>query len=100
MIPMVPRNWFSCNRAWALFALCVGTGTVLSAQTLNTLLNFNGSNGAYPMAPLVQATNGDLYGITSEGGVGTHCTAELGCGTVFKVAPSGALATLYSFCSL
>ena len=38
------------------------------------------------------ATNGDLYGTTySEG---AH-----GFGTIFRIAPSGTLATLYSFCS-
>jgi uncharacterized repeat protein (TIGR03803 family) len=44
-----------------------------------------------PLAGLLLATSGDLYGTTSGG--------ELSSGTVFKITPSGALTTLYSFCS-
>ncbi len=55
------------------------------------------TDGAYPYGSLVQAANGDLYGTTSEGGTGTACAG--GCGTVFKITPSGALTTLYNFCS-
>lgn len=38
------------------------------------------------------ATNGDLYGTTWGGG-------SNGYGTVYKITPSGVLATVYSFCS-
>jgi len=55
------------------------------------------TDGAYPYGSLVQAASGDLYGTTSEGGTGNACAG--GCGTVFKITPSGALTTLYSFCS-
>jgi uncharacterized repeat protein (TIGR03803 family) len=50
------------------------------------------TDGEYPYAGLVQATNGDFYGTTFEGGA--H-----GDGTVFKITPGGTLTTLYSFCS-
>jgi uncharacterized repeat protein (TIGR03803 family) len=63
--------------------------------TLTTLYSFcsqsNCTDGEYPYAGLVQATNGDLYGTTSGGGA-------YGPGTVFKITPSGTLTTLYSFC--
>ncbi len=51
------------------------------------------------MAGLVQATNGDFYGTTSLGGRGGAgpCAAS-GCGTIFKVTPSGTLTTLHDFC--
>ena len=39
---------------------------------------------------------GTFYGTTFEGG--TNC-APYGCGTIFKITPSGKLTTLYSFCS-
>jgi uncharacterized repeat protein (TIGR03803 family) len=65
--------------------------------TLTTLYTFCSQSGCrdgiYPDAGLVQATNGDLYGTTFEGGAN-------GLGTAFKIAPSGSLTTLYSFCSL
>ena len=46
---------------------------------------------------MVQATDGNFYGTTSEGGA--NCGNTGGCGTIFKVTESGALTTLYSFCS-
>ncbi len=70
--------------------------------TLTTIYNFcaqpNCADGAYPVASLVQAGNGDLYGTTSGGG-NSGCTEYDGCGTLFKVTPSGAFTTLYAFCS-
>jgi uncharacterized protein (TIGR03437 family) len=62
----------------------------LSAQTLTTLVNFNGINGVQPVASLVQGSDGSLYGTASTGG--TH-----GYGTIFEMTPSGTLATLYNF---
>jgi len=63
---------------------------------LTTLYSFCSKSacgdGSNPGAALVQATNGDLYGTTLFGG-SNACS----CGTVFKIAPSGALTTLHSF---
>jgi uncharacterized repeat protein (TIGR03803 family) len=50
------------------------------------------ADGAYPAAALVQGSDGDFYGTTSQGGAN-------GLGTVFKITASGTLTTLYSFCS-
>jgi uncharacterized repeat protein (TIGR03803 family) len=80
--------------------LCVGwvlggfLSLVLSmpAQTFTTLHSFDGTDGGHPRSELVQATNGNLYGTTADGGAN-------GDGTVFKITPSGTLTTLYSFCS-
>jgi uncharacterized repeat protein (TIGR03803 family) len=78
-------------------------GTVFKitpSGTLTTLYTFcsqGGSlctDGADPLAGLVQATNGDLYGTASYGV--TNC-ASSGCGTVFKITPDGALTTIHSF---
>jgi uncharacterized repeat protein (TIGR03803 family) len=47
---------------------------------------------------LVQAADGNFYGTTYLGGTSTHCdTQGDGCGTVFKITPSGTLTTLFSF---
>src|SRR5260370_26632124 len=47
-----------------LLIACLG-----QAQTLTTLVNFTGSNGSSPLfAPLVQGTDGNLYGTASAGG--------------------------------
>jgi uncharacterized repeat protein (TIGR03803 family) len=84
-------------------------GTVFKitlSGTLTTIYSFcsqggtNCTDGDYPTAGLVQATDGNLYGTTGYGGAnGTFC-GGFGCGTVFKITPSGTLTTLYSFCSL
>jgi uncharacterized repeat protein (TIGR03803 family) len=53
------------------------------------------SDGNGPAAPLVQATNGDLYGTTLFGGASNACSG--GCGVVFKITLTGTLTTLHSF---
>jgi len=63
--------------------------------TLYDFYNYGGASGAYPIAGLVQATNGDFYGTTFGGGAGPYD----GMGTVFQITPSGTLTTLYSFCT-
>ena len=69
---------------------------ITPSGTLTTLYNFCSqigcADGYYPVAGLVQATEGGLYGTTSQGGAGAG-------GTVFRITPSGTLTTLYSFCS-
>ncbi|MGA7414266.1 MAG: choice-of-anchor tandem repeat GloVer-containing protein [Bryobacteraceae bacterium] len=58
--------------------------------------SFDGTGGAKPTAALVQATNGDLYGTTFQGGVDGLPNPT---GTAFKLSPSGGLMTLHNFCS-
>ena len=53
----------------------------------------NCADGALPVGGLIQYTDGNLYGTTGYGGANNR-------GTVFKITPSGALTTLYSFCNL
>src|ERR1019366_9366686 len=85
-----------------------GIGTVFKitpSGTLTTLYSFcnvDCTDGYFPAAGLVQATNGDFYGITTYGGANDNCEyggVTVGCGTVFKITPSGTLTTLYSFCA-
>jgi uncharacterized repeat protein (TIGR03803 family) len=47
------------------------------------------SDGAFPDAGLIFDKAGNLYGITSDGGTGTGTGCNYGCGTVFKMTPSG-----------
>jgi uncharacterized repeat protein (TIGR03803 family) len=49
-----------------------------------TVHTFELSDGANPNAGLFQATNGILYGVTSEGGQGIEC-GTYGCGTIFSL---------------
>ena len=84
------------KQASAVFALCAVTAVALTAQIFRTLLSFDGTDGEYPLAGLVQATNGDLYGTTEAGGVDPYYVYE---GTVFKMTAGGALTSIYSFCA-
>jgi len=69
---------------------------VTTGGTLTTLYSFcsqiNCSDGAEPFGGLIQASNGNFYGTTSNGGPGA-------VGTVFQITSVGQLNTLYTFCS-
>ncbi len=80
------------KKAYAILLLCAAMAIASPAQTLTTLVSFDGTNGATPSAGLVQGTDGNFYGTTALGGAN-------GGGTVFKMTPSGTLTTLYSFCA-
>jgi uncharacterized repeat protein (TIGR03803 family) len=84
------------KRGCAVFALCAATAIALPAQTFTTLFSFDGTDGGYPNAALVQATDGNLYGTTYGGGA---YGAGYNGGTVFKISPGGTLTTIYSFCA-
>jgi uncharacterized repeat protein (TIGR03803 family) len=75
-------------------------GTVFKmtpSGTLTTIYNFcslpNCTDGFNPYDALVQASDGNFYGTTLNGG--TNCNG--GCGTVFKITPAGVLTTLHNF---
>ncbi|MEQ1907958.1 MAG: choice-of-anchor tandem repeat GloVer-containing protein [Vicinamibacterales bacterium] len=70
----------------------IGTLFVVDLDgTLTALHQFLGTTeGAEPRAPLMQASDGNLYGTTLYGGVYNH-------GTIFRIAPSGAFTVLYAF---
>jgi uncharacterized repeat protein (TIGR03803 family) len=82
------------------FMMCAAMTGVSLAQTLTTVHSFDLSDGGYP-GPLVQGTDGRLYGTTQFGGAnGSNCKdSSLACGTAFAITPAGALTTLYSFCA-
>jgi uncharacterized repeat protein (TIGR03803 family) len=75
-----------------------GCGTVFkitTGGTLTTLHSFVGSDGQWPYGPLIQATDGNLYGTTTAGGASASCS--VGCGTVFNISLGGTLTGLLSF---
>ena len=86
-----------------------GGGTVFNVTRqgrLRTVYNFCAqpqcSDGDAPTSTLALGSDGNLYGITAWGGTGENCYSFLyfGCGTAFRVTPTGSLTTLYSFCSV
>jgi uncharacterized repeat protein (TIGR03803 family) len=76
-----------------------GNGTVFkmsSKGALTGLYSFTRGSGVWgPSAVLVQGNDGNLYGITWQGG--TNGLAVGGYGTVFQISTNGSLTTLYSF---
>ncbi|HZQ24852.1 MAG TPA: choice-of-anchor tandem repeat GloVer-containing protein [Terriglobales bacterium] len=75
------------NNAGTVFKI-TPSGTLTTIHQFCTQTCADGSN---PYAPLVQGSDGNLYGTTYSGGAHFH-------GTVFKITLSGTLTTLYSFC--
>ncbi len=75
-----------------------GCGTVFKLApdgTETVLYAFAGENdGTFPNSGVIEDKAGNLYGTTDEGG-NTGC--GYGCGTVFKLAPSGTETVLYAF---
>jgi uncharacterized repeat protein (TIGR03803 family) len=67
---------------------------VTPAGTLTVLYSFgsltNNADGYTPYSGLIQGSDGNFYGTTSDGGPN-------GGGTVFKVTPAGVLTVIYSF---
>jgi uncharacterized repeat protein (TIGR03803 family) len=61
------------------------------AQTVTFIADFNGTNGYQPFGTLTQATDGNFYGTTTNGG--GH-----GYGNVYRITPSGEVTSIYNFC--
>lgn len=67
------------------------------AQTFSTLYSFTGgSDGAYPLGGLIQASDGNLYGTTTYSSA-SGASGLGGFGTVFRITTAGQLQTLYTF---
>jgi len=82
-----------------------GFGTAFRMTTtgnLTVIYNFcslrNCIDGYWPGAALALGEDGNFYGTTPYGGVGGEYCTTTGCGSVFKLTPTGTLTTLYSFC--
>jgi uncharacterized repeat protein (TIGR03803 family) len=75
-----------------MLALGAAATSGLPAQTVTALFSFNREDGQWASNQMIQATDGDLYGTTQEGGAS-------GKGTIFRITPGGAFSELYDFCS-
>lgn len=86
----------------------IGCGTIfkLTPSGVQTVLyNFQydnntntAVNGFYPVGGLVQGYDGNFYGTASQGGDPTaSCNGNLGCGTVFRITPTGQFTLLHQF---
>ncbi|HWY21097.1 MAG TPA: choice-of-anchor tandem repeat GloVer-containing protein [Candidatus Acidoferrum sp.] len=80
------------------FATGCGTVFKIDATGKKTgVHNFaGGADGASPYAGVIRDAAGNLYGTTLMGG-DVACNSGIGCGTVFKLDPSGTQTVLYKF---
>jgi uncharacterized repeat protein (TIGR03803 family) len=76
-----------------------GTVYKITPSGVETVLHFfqdGSADGAYPSGGLVQGSDGNFYGMASQGGAhdtnGVHVD-----GVVFKITPSGTMTVLHSF---
>jgi uncharacterized repeat protein (TIGR03803 family) len=75
-------------------------GTVFKITPSGAITVYNLSGVAFPQAPPIQGTDGDFYGTTVGGGIvsgNALCDFSSGCGSVFKITPSGSFTPLYQF---
>ena len=90
-----------CLKIAGVVAVLCAMAATSHAQTFTTIASFNLYLGRSPVAPLIQGPDGNFYGTTQSGGTTLNdpLCSPFGCGTVFKVTPSGTVTTLYNFCS-
>jgi uncharacterized repeat protein (TIGR03803 family) len=79
-----------------------GYGTVFKVsptgkETVLHSFTGKGGDGAFPVSPLVRDSAGNLYGTTELGGVFGGACGVNGCGTVFKIDPTGKETVLHRF---
>ena len=83
--------WVQVSNALGTVASATATVAVGTKQHADTIYSFaGGTDGANPDGSLLQATDGNFYGTTANGGVS-------GNGTVFKLTPAGTETVLYAF---
>jgi uncharacterized repeat protein (TIGR03803 family) len=83
----------------SMYANACGIVFKVSANGVETILySFPGTpDGASPQSVLVRDAKGNLYGTTIGGGEDSPCGDGPGCGTVFKLDPTGKETVLHSF---
>jgi len=76
-------------------------GTIFKVSRSGVLLSeysFPCDAGGYaPVGSLIEASDGNFYGVTELGGTGTECGFSSGCGTVFRMNKKGQVSILHDF---
>ncbi len=78
----------------ALAGICLA-GSPAHAQMFNVLHSFSGDDGATPITPLVQGSDGALYGITEGGGVGWQRYDTFG--VIYRITTTGDFSVIHNF---
>jgi uncharacterized repeat protein (TIGR03803 family) len=99
-------NFYVAQRFGGNFTACAsgGCGSILRMTPSGTVTDVHdftgGADGAQPFSNLIEGGDGNLYGSTTLGGNAQACPGIVdptGCGTIFKIEPSGAFTTIYTF---
>jgi uncharacterized repeat protein (TIGR03803 family) len=85
------KQHFPLILALTALVLTLSLAVCAQAQTFSYLADFDGTNGYQPFGSLTQATDGNFYGTTTNGG--GH-----GYGNVYRITPSGEITSIYNFC--
>ena len=83
----------------AVAALSALVLAVPAAASVGTFHSFSGPDGETPAAPLLQGTDGFLYGVAAHGGDLAVFPPD-GGGTIFRTDGSGGVTTLHAFSGL
>jgi uncharacterized repeat protein (TIGR03803 family) len=73
----------------------VGARPAQAHSRFKLLHSFDGKDGGFPQAGLVQDSAGNLYGTASEGG--SYSCGSVNCGTAFKMDKNGKILWVHSF---
>ena len=89
---VIASNGYSYGVSYGWGANGFGNIFMINAVGLGVtpIHDFNWTDGAYPSARLLAASDGALYGVTERGGTNDQ-------GTIFKTSTVGEFASLYSF---
>ncbi len=88
-------KWMWVATSVAAISMMLLAAPAAQAQTERVLYSFTGgADGLGPSGGLIQDSNGNLYGTTSQGGSGCN---GMGCGVVFKLSPAGIETVLHTF---
>jgi uncharacterized repeat protein (TIGR03803 family) len=90
--PLVDDEMYGCGTVYKI----TPDGKLTTVYSFCSLTDC--TDGTGPAGPLVRTAEGDIYGITTGGGI-TNSLCVPSCGTIFKLTPTGTLTTLYRFCS-
>jgi len=87
------KAFLSLGLALACVVFTFSLAVRAQAQTLKVIGFFDGSDGNGPYGPVVQGTDGNIYGTTDYGG------NAFASGTLYRVTPTGEVTDLHNFCS-
>ncbi|MEI9927873.1 MAG: choice-of-anchor tandem repeat GloVer-containing protein [Sphingomonas sp.] len=85
----IPQSGGNCGTIFKI--------TPAGVETVLYSFGASPSDGVEPLGSLIQASDGNFYGTTIDGGANNCASGTNNCGTVFKITPAAAVTILHSF---